>query len=154
MFPSDPYEKAKTMMLIDGFQRVIGLLFKVLKIKDAEAFNEISKVLENYEKLLKEDYFGGKKAGLLDYMIWPWFERFRSLTSLINNELDKTKLPALTKWVSRMLGSNAAVKATHTIRAQMIEFYKVSMTNQEPDYDIGLEEDGSENAVKDDEAEE
>jgi hypothetical protein len=55
--------------------------------------------------------------------------------------LDKAKLPAITKWVSRMLGANAAVKATHTVRNQMIEFYKVSLTNQEPDYDIGLEED-------------
>jgi hypothetical protein len=70
LFPTDPYEKAKTLMLIDGFQRVIALLFKVLKIKDADAFNEISKVLENYEKLLKEDYFGGKKASIIDYMIW------------------------------------------------------------------------------------
>lgn len=41
-----------------------------------------------------------------------------------------------------MLGSNQPVKATHTIRNHMVDFYKVSLTNQEPDYDIGLEEDG------------
>lgn len=141
LFPADAYEKAKSQMLIEGFQRVIALLFKVLKIKDADAFNEINKVLENYEKVLKDDYFGGKKAGIVDYMIWPWFERFRSLSALINNELDKERLPGLTKWVSRMLGSNSAVKATHTIRNHMLDFYKVSITNQEPNYDIGLEED-------------
>jgi hypothetical protein len=70
LFPTDPYDRAKALMVIDGFQRVIALLFKVLKIKDADAFNEITKVLENYEKLLKEDYFGGKQAAIVDYMIW------------------------------------------------------------------------------------
>jgi glutathione S-transferase len=73
LFPSDPYERAKTLMVIDGFQRVIALLFKVLKIKDNDAFNEITKVLDNYEKLLKDDYFGGKQAGIVDYMIWLVF---------------------------------------------------------------------------------
>jgi glutathione S-transferase len=141
-------------MLVDGFQRVIALLFKVMKIKDAEAFNEIQRVLENYEKLLTDDYFGGKQANIIDYMIWPWFERFRSLKTIINNELDKNKLPLLCKWVSRMIGSNTAVKKTHTIRNHMIEFYKVSLTNQEPDYDFGLEEEAITNAVDEIDADE
>lgn len=57
-------------MLIDNFQRVAALLFKSLKFKDPEAFNEISKILDNYEKSLTEDYFGGKTPGITDYMIW------------------------------------------------------------------------------------
>jgi hypothetical protein len=31
------------------------------------------------------------------------------------------------------------VKATKSKEEEMLEFYKVSLTNQEPDYDIGLE---------------
>jgi hypothetical protein len=55
-----------------------------------------------------------------------------------------------------MLGANAAVKATHTVRSHMIEFYKVSLTNQEPDYDVGLEEEvsGSGKAEAEEEAQE
>ena len=53
-------------MLIDGFQRVAGFLFKALKFKDAEAFNEIYKILDSYEKYLAEDYFGGKLPGITD----------------------------------------------------------------------------------------
>jgi len=57
-------------MLIDGFQRIAALLFKSLKFKDPEAFNEICKILENYEKSLTEDYFDGKNIGITDLMIW------------------------------------------------------------------------------------
>lgn len=57
-------------MLIDSFQRVAAALFKALKFKDPEAFNEICKILDNYEKALIEDYFGGKNPGITDYMIW------------------------------------------------------------------------------------
>jgi hypothetical protein len=31
----------------------------------------------------------------------------------------------------------------------MVEFYKVSLTNQEPDYDVGLEEEVNGNAKAD-----
>jgi hypothetical protein len=62
--------KAKGQMLIDNFQRIAALLFKSLKFKDPEAFNEICKILDNYEKALTEDYFGGKEPGITDLMIW------------------------------------------------------------------------------------
>lgn len=90
----EPYEKAKTLMIIDNFQRVIldqyffsffyesyiflikkvaALLYKALKFKTIESFNEIDKVLDSYEKILGENYFfGGKTTGIIDYMIWPW----------------------------------------------------------------------------------
>ena len=70
-------------------------------------------------------------------MIWPWFERFESLKSLTNNQLDKARFPKLVKWRTKMLGLKA-VKDTLADPEQMVEFYKVSLTNQEPDYDIGL----------------
>lgn len=70
LIPTDAYQKARNQMLIDNFQRIAALLFKSLKFKDAEAFNEISKILDNYEKSLVEDYFGGKSPGITDYMIW------------------------------------------------------------------------------------
>ena len=62
LIPETPYEKATCHMLIDGFQRVAGYLFKALKFKDTEAFNEIYKILDSYEKYLTEDFFSGKKT--------------------------------------------------------------------------------------------
>lgn len=68
----------------------------------------------------------------------PWFERFETLKSLTNNELDKKRFPKITAWVKRMW-KNEAVKQCAAEPTQILEFYKVSLTNQEPDYDIGLE---------------
>ena len=62
LVPTDPYVKARQQMLIDGFQRVVALLFKALKFKDPEAFNEIYKILDNYEKALTGDFFGGRSS--------------------------------------------------------------------------------------------
>lgn len=138
-------------MLIDNFQRVAGLLYKSLKFKDKEAFNEIHKVLANYEKVLTESYFGGKQPGITDYMIWPWFERFESLKSLINDSIDEKRLPKISKWIKRMLKLKPIIE-TKSDETQMVEFYKVSLTNQEPPYDIGLEpppESTEENAEAD-----
>lgn len=124
-------------MLIDGFQRVAALLFKALKFKDPEAFNEIHKILDAYESFLTQDYFGGGKPGMIDYMIWPWFERFENLKTLTNNELDKERFPKILKWVARMEKDKAVIE-TKANKEHMIEFYKTSLKNQEPDYDIGL----------------
>ena len=71
-------------------------------------------------------------------MIWPWFERFESLKSLANNQLDEARFPKLNEWIKRML-ELPAVKETLSIPEHMVEFYKVSLTNKEPNYDIGLE---------------
>jgi len=136
LYPLDAYVKAKNQMLIESFQRVAALLYKGLKFKDAEAFNEINKILDSFEKTLTEDYFGGKQVGITDYMIWPWFERFESLKSLTNYQIDKERFPKLTKWINRML-KLPAVKETKTPEDQMVEFYKTSLTN-EPDFDVGL----------------
>ena len=58
--PSEPYTRAVHQMLIEGFQRIVGLLYKATKFKDPEAYNEMNKVLDNYEKFLSEEYFGGR----------------------------------------------------------------------------------------------
>jgi hypothetical protein len=75
-------------------------------------------------------------------MIWPWFERFNSLKSLTNYEIDSKRFPKISDWVERMF-LIPAVKQSETNPDYMIEFYKASLTNQEPNYDIGLEEDKS-----------
>ena len=126
-------------MLIDGFQRVAALLYKALKFKTSESFSEINKVLDSYEITLDESlFFGGKTTGILDYMIWPWFERFRKLKSLTKDyDLDKERFPKLRNWICRML-QLPEVKSTRSIEEQIAEFYKVSLTNKEPDYDVGL----------------
>nr|AYN44516.1 glutathione S-transferase O2 [Brachionus plicatilis] len=138
LISSDPYERARQQMLVDSFQRIVALLFKALKFKDPEAFNEICKVLDHYEKVLSDTFFGGKDVGFTDLMIWPWFERIRSLKSLLNNELDKERFPKLTTWIKNMTLLDS-VKKTSVRQDHLIVFTKQSTTSAEPDYDIGLE---------------
>lgn len=75
--------------------------------------------------------------GFVDLMIWPWFERFESLKPLAANKLEESRFPKLIEWQKRMR-EVPAVKATLSDPEQMVEFYKVSLTNKEPNYDIGL----------------
>ncbi len=70
-------------------------------------------------------------------MIWPWFERFEALKPLAKNDLDETRFPKLNEWIKRML-ELPMVKETMSNPQDMVEFYKVSLTNKEPNYDIGL----------------
>jgi hypothetical protein len=75
-------------------------------------------------------------------MIWPWFERFINLKSLTNYEIDSKRFPKLCEWIERML-LTSEVKESETDRDQMIEFYKASLSSQEPNYDIGLENESN-----------
>jgi len=62
LVPDSAYERAECHMLIDAFQRVAGYLFKALKFKDVEAFKEIYKILDSYEKYVADkEFFSGKK---------------------------------------------------------------------------------------------
>ena len=72
-------------MLIDNFQRIAALLFKSLKFKDPEAFNEICKILDNYEKSLTEDFFGGKAPGITDLMIWYYYDLQSTIMMMITH---------------------------------------------------------------------
>jgi hypothetical protein len=53
-------------MNIETFQRIAALLFKALKFKDNEAFNEINKVLETFEKILLDKFYGGNEPNITE----------------------------------------------------------------------------------------
>jgi hypothetical protein len=74
---------------------------------------------------------------MVDYMIWPWFERHVYLKSILEYELDTEKFPKLVSWIDRMK-KLPAVKETSTVSEHLIEFHK-SYTAGRPDYDIGLD---------------
>ncbi|XP_040290701.1 glutathione S-transferase omega-1-like isoform X4 [Bufo bufo] len=79
--PADPYEKAQQKILL-------------------EQFNEV---------LTKRNipYLGGESLSMIDYMIWPWFERLH--VSDITEVLEK--MPRINAWYKLML-QDPAVKQT------------------------------------------
>jgi hypothetical protein len=88
LMPADPYTKARHHMLVENFQRVAALLYKGMKFKDPEAYNEINKILDNYEKALEGDYFGGGAKFLL--------KCDQALYILISSKFKENKLALLT----------------------------------------------------------
>lgn len=80
----------------------------------------------------KTKFFGGDSITLIDYMMWPWFERMEMLE--LNHFLDGT--PALKKWTEHML-EDPNVKATMFSTETYKVFYK-SYIEGNPNYDYGL----------------
>ncbi|XP_073402607.1 glutathione S-transferase omega-1-like isoform X1 [Dendrobates tinctorius] len=82
--PADPYEKAQQKILLEHFSAVTAALYKIMFAKkdnqDAtELKNQFFEKLKKFEEVLTKrnsHYFGGESVSMIDYMIWPWFERF------------------------------------------------------------------------------
>ncbi|XP_063701461.1 pyrimidodiazepine synthase-like [Culicoides brevitarsis] len=142
-FPENPLhsrnalEKANDRVLIERFSNVIGIVAKIMypmmrnfqKIEDVENVAEdLFKALDVFEHELREKrkslYFGGEKAGMVDFMIWPWMERSLFLPKIDGNyELKSDRFPLLIKWRNLML-EHPAVKACVLSTDFFFEFYQ------------------------------
>ncbi|MGH0185919.1 UNVERIFIED_CONTAM: hypothetical protein FKN15_037233 [Acipenser sinensis] len=107
LIPTNSYEKAKQKMLVEHF----------------------SKVLANQ----KSQFFGGDSVSMIDYMIWPWFERLEVVS--LNKCLEHTH--NLKSWVERMK-EDPAVKATMSDLETYRGFYKLCLEGKPDAYDCGL----------------
>lgn len=105
MFPRDPMYKAIDKMWIERFAHVTAAFFRiVVEPNDADhCLNEISEALDLYEEELRRrctPFYGGKKANMLDYAIWPWFERVELVKTLVGNRkffFDRQRYPTLVR---------------------------------------------------------
>lgn len=93
LYPNDPFRKAKDKLLIEQFNDVITKFHKVTR--DAVNLTDFGKALDKYEEELKKrgtTFFGGSEPGMLDYMVWPWYERL-GLLKFRGFELDEDRYP-------------------------------------------------------------
>nr|XP_055026950.1 glutathione S-transferase omega-1-like [Misgurnus anguillicaudatus]XP_055026951.1 glutathione S-transferase omega-1-like [Misgurnus anguillicaudatus]XP_055026952.1 glutathione S-transferase omega-1-like [Misgurnus anguillicaudatus] len=140
LLPSDPFQKAQQKMLLDHFSKLTPYFHKIpMGKKNGEDVSAL--VAEFKDKLTKLNeilvnkkakFFGGDSVTLIDYMMWPWFERMEMLE--LNHLLDGT--PALKKWTGHML-EDPSVKATMFSTETYKVFYKSYMEGN-PNYDYGL----------------
>ncbi|XP_040290697.1 glutathione S-transferase omega-1-like isoform X1 [Bufo bufo] len=113
--PADPYEKAQQKILLEQFNEVRILAFNILLARTKnEDYTELkTRVFEKFkpfeEVLTKRNipYLGGESLSMIDYMIWPWFERLH--VSDITEVLEK--MPRINAWYKLML-QDPAVKQT------------------------------------------
>lgn len=90
LFPTDPLQKALDKILIERFAPVVSAIYPVLTCNPnapKDAIPNFENALDVFEVELGKrgtPYFAGQHIGIVDYMIWPWFERFPSMK--INTE--------------------------------------------------------------------
>ncbi|KAJ8248133.1 hypothetical protein GJAV_G00238700 [Gymnothorax javanicus] len=113
LLPADPFEKAQQRMLLEHFSKVTPSYYKILMMRrsgedTAKAEEELKEKLIKLNKhLVGKKYFGGDSITMIDYMIWPWFERMEAfgLKHCMDGAIE------LKSWTERML-VDPSVKAT------------------------------------------
>lgn len=134
--PTDAYTKAKHQVLVELFSKVTAAYLKALRTNKPESLEDLNKSLEYFEVNLNTDYFGGSSPAMVDYMIWPWFERFAFLKLAIEYEFSSDRFPKLTAWMERMKQLSEVQETASNIE-YLMEFHKSYQENK-PNYDIGL----------------
>ncbi|XP_068114491.1 glutathione S-transferase omega-1-like [Hyperolius riggenbachi] len=140
--PSDPYKKAQQKMLLEQFSGITAVFYKIfLAKKNNEDITEHKaqfwEKLQKLEEVLakhKTRYLGGDSVLMVDYMIWPWFERFY----LIDTQEFLEKTPHIKAWYNFML-EDPAVKATYSPPDVLLGFFKLYSQNQPGAGDFGLD---------------
>lgn len=75
------------------------------------------------------DFLSGNEAGMLDFMVWPWFERLPMVYSL-SAELH----PNLANWLN-LMHQEPAIKETARSKEDHLKFYE-GYLNSKPVYDF------------------
>ncbi|XP_011632642.1 pyrimidodiazepine synthase-like [Pogonomyrmex barbatus] len=142
LFPSNPLAKAQDKLLIDRFHAVISSMYKALYLEAELAqdmFNDVLNDLQFFNRELverKTPFFGGKEPGMVDYMIWPWYER-ADVLKLIKGEqftIQKNSVLQLIEWIDAMK-DNPVVKKSF-LKTEIHAKYVRSRLAGTPQYDF------------------
>ncbi|CAI5654360.1 unnamed protein product [Oreochromis niloticus] len=140
LLPSSPFAKAQQKMMLEHFSKVIPYFYKIpMDRKKGEDVSGLEAELKEKFAKLNEDlvnkktkFFGGDSITMIDYMMWPWFERVEAYQ--VKQFLDGN--PELKKWTELML-QDSAVKATMFSPDAHKAFFKTFLDGN-PDFDYGL----------------
>ncbi|XP_076677260.1 pyrimidodiazepine synthase [Andrena cerasifolii] len=141
LYPKDPLAKAKDKLLIDKFNSIISTMYKMYQSlsTDRDLFNEALTRLDVFENELAKrgtPYFSGKSPGMLDFMIWPWWERVDIIKVLRGDQfvIPRDRFKRLLEWRSAMK-ENAAVQHSY-LDTEVHAKYMQSRIAGTPQYDL------------------
>ncbi|XP_076599103.1 glutathione S-transferase omega-1-like [Chaetodon auriga] len=140
LLPSSAFGKAQQKMMLEHFSKITPYFYKIpMGRKKGEDVSGLEGELKQKFAKLNEDlvnkktkFFGGDSITMIDYMMWPWFERLE--INELQHFLDDT--PELKKWMERM-SEDPAVKATMHSLETYKAFYETYIEGK-PNYDYGL----------------
>ncbi|XP_048802557.1 glutathione S-transferase omega-1 [Lagopus muta] len=138
LMPSDPYERAFQKMLLEDFSKITAVISKALKEGgDLTALiAELAGKFGKFDEILSQRntvFYGGDSSSLIDYMIWPWFERLEAFQ--LKDALTHT--PKLQCWMEAMK-KDPAVKDTITDPQTLKVFHQLYFKNSPEACDYGL----------------
>ena len=141
LYPKTPYAKAKDKLLIDRFNSIISTMSKMYQntSTDHDLFNEALTRLDVFENELakrRTPYFSGESPGMLDFMIWPWWERVDIIKVLRGDQfvIPCDRFKKLFEWRSAMK-ENAAVQNSY-LDTEVHAKYMQSRIAGTPQYDL------------------
>ncbi|XP_054013208.1 pyrimidodiazepine synthase-like [Hylaeus anthracinus] len=141
LYPSDPLAKAKDNLLIDRFGSVISTMYKLYNPTSihCDVFNTALAGLEHFEKELVQrgtPFFNGNSPGMVDFMIWPWWERSDIIRVLRGDQfvIPRDRFKKLLEWRSAMK-ENPAVQSSY-LDTEIHAKYIQSRLAGTPEYDL------------------
>ncbi|CAF1565883.1 unnamed protein product, partial [Adineta steineri] len=132
--PTDSYLKAKHRVLIDRFSGVITAYFKIMRGDPKQGVEDLNKNLKPYEEALTNTFFGGSKPAMIDYMLWPWFERFPFLSDGNFEFNSDGNFPKLAAWVNGMEANEAVQKVK--VPAELAKKFLEGYSQERPQFDF------------------
>ncbi|OAD53462.1 Glutathione S-transferase omega-2, partial [Eufriesea mexicana] len=141
LYPNDPLSRAKDKLLIGRFNSVINTMYKlcISTSTDRDVFDEALLELEFFERELASKgtpFFNGNSPGMLDFMIWPWWERSDVIRILRGDQftIPRDRFKRLLEWRSAMK-ENPAVQSSYLdteVHAKYMRSRRVGI----PQYDL------------------
>jgi len=142
----EPGRRARDRMLVELFNKVISPQMRIwfkrgLTPEDrAKYWTDSMDNVEAFERELSsrgEPHFGGDLPGWLDYMVWPWFERVHSYSTIFKGELEfpRESFPLLDQWMERM-EKDPAVSEYFLDTETHAQFIQSLAVNGVPNYNI------------------
>ncbi|RUS86113.1 hypothetical protein EGW08_006133 [Elysia chlorotica] len=144
--PSGNLRRAWDRVLLENVGKISDAFYALRRKEDLKdkILDKLEKRLLWYENILSDrgsPYFGGNQPAMIDFLLWPHFERLPALTVLTSNPRitpDSQHLPWLATWMEAML-QLPAVKATLQDTNAHAHFF-ASFGTGTPNYDYGLDE--------------
>jgi len=146
LLPKCPYERARHRLVMLAFDKNIRSLYGMLsqkeekRLKSAENITSLLAELETVLRANKTHFLGGNEIGLVDYHVWPWFERFPAFSTLSGDPfVSREEFPMLKDWTKKM-DEQDAVRETK-MSTELHAGFILSLVNRNPLYDLGLDAD-------------
>lgn len=115
------------------FQVAIPFI-KILRSSGKEGVCDINRNFVAYEDALTNTFFAGAQPGMIDYMLWPWFERLPLLNDAGYCFNCDGRFPRLASWIQAMEANEHVQRIKVPIEST--KKFMDGFRQGKPDYDL------------------